>query len=235
MTEMIVGPQNYYIGTGVVSALQGYPNVTFWEPSTTYAVGDAVINFTASPSTGVEPLNVYTCTTAGLSGTTTGPQGVGTGLADGAGAAVWSSVALHDVGNVSNFDIQLEVKTIEHNSNRLGVAVLDDVTETQRRAKFSATLEEVTPENLALTSLGTVSGTAPHRLVKMGAAGRANMIWQFVGANTKGKQYQVLVARAAINPPKDMKWIGDKYMQFDCSADVFVMNDGAFYYVAELN
>lgn len=57
-----------------------------WQFSHAYALGDQIVNDTA--------LNIYTCVTAGTSGTAGGPTGTGTGIADG--TVVWDYVSRRD-------------------------------------------------------------------------------------------------------------------------------------------
>ena len=233
-----VGPQNLYIGRGVVSVTTVAPNIDFWQPSTAYAVGAYVLNFTAAPTGSNNPLNVYVCTTAGTSGSTTGPQQTGTGLVDGAGTAIWSSVALNDVGNCSKLTVTIESEVIKHKTSRSGANVQDASAEITRTGGMEATLEEYALENMAYVSYGTIVGSArPHRYAKMGGVARTNQIWQFVGTNTIGAAFQVIVPRAQINPPKEINLISDKYASFDMKGDAFGLPLDAynFYYVAELD
>jgi hypothetical protein len=233
-----VGPQNLYIGRGVVSVLTTAPNIDFWQPGTAYALGDMVLNFTAAPTGNDLPLNVYQCTTAGTSGTTTGPTQTGTGLVDGAGSAVWESVALNDVGNCSKLTVTIESEVIKHKTSRSGANVQDASAEITRTGGMEATLEEYALENMAYVSYGTIVGASrPHRYGKMGNVARTNQIWQFVGDNAVGAAFQVIIPRAQINPPKEINFISDKYASFDLKGDLFGLpSDGyAFYYVAELD
>lgn len=235
MTATPLGPQNYYLGKGVVSVLTSAPLIQYWQPSTAYNVGDQVINFDATVVSPALPLNVYICTTAGTSGTTVGPHGVGTGLADGAGTAIWSSVAFSGVGNVSAFSTKLTDTREDHQTSESGSTATDQTFLTKRKGELEFTIEEYTIENLALMAFGTVSGTLPNRLVKFGGALPANIAAQFVGAGAYGKHFQIIVPRFQILPDK-IDWISTQQAKQNLKADAYgVPNDNFnIYYGAEI-
>lgn len=232
---MVAGPQNYYVGKGIVSCLTSAPNIDFWKPSTAYALGDTVLNFDASAVAPALPLNVYQCTTAGTSGTTTGPHGTGTALTDGAGSAVWESVAFADIGNCSEFTTEIKDTREKHFTSRSGAVTADFTYLTKRECDMSVKVEEMAIENLSLFNYGVISGTAPNRLVKLGQALPANYAWQFVGTGAYGKHFQVIVPRAQLMPGK-IDWIGEKMVTFDVKADVLAMpsDNYSFCYGAEI-
>jgi hypothetical protein len=231
---MIVGPQNYMIGKGVVSALTGYSLINMWQPLTTYAIGDAVINFDPAAVAPVLPIKVYHCTTGGASASSGGPTGTTSSITDG--TVTWAYVAPSDVGNVEDFQVNLKPEIEDHYTSRTGAVVEDFSAMTKLGGGFSVKMTEFTMENLALVNYGVITGTAPNRLAKMGNQGRKNMLWQFVGAGTYGNHYQVILPRAQINPPDNVGYISEKIATFDCKGNIYAMpsDNYAFYYVAEI-
>src|SRR5574340_465676 len=119
MTQWAVGPQNYMIGRGVVSAISTVPNIDFWQATTAYLVGAQVLNFDATATDGY-PLKAYTCSTAGTTGST-GPTGTTTAIVDG--TAHWDYVAPTDVGNRSKFEINITSEYEKHKTSRSGAVV----------------------------------------------------------------------------------------------------------------
>jgi hypothetical protein len=231
---MTVGPQNYMLGKGVVSALTGYPLIDFWQASTAYVVGDAVINWDPAATSPALPLAIYVCATAGTSASSGGPTGTTSAITDG--TVSWNYVAPSDVGNVSDFQVNLKPEIEDHFTSRSGAVVQDFSAMTKLTGGFSVKMEEFSIENLALVNYGAIAGTSPHRIVRMGNQGRQNMLWQFVGDGTYGKHFQVILPRAQINPPKNLGFISDKLTSFDCDGNIYSMpsDSNAMYYVAEI-
>jgi hypothetical protein len=235
MTATPLGPQNYYLGKGVVGVITTAPLIQYWVTATAYAIGDQVITFDATAVAPALPLNVYVCTTAGTSGATGGPKGSGTGISDGAGTAIWSSIAFAGVGNVSALSTKLTDTREDHQTSQTGATNTDITFLTKRKGELEFTLEEYTIENLALMAFGTISGTSPARLVKFGGALPANLAVQFVGAGAYGKHFQLIIPRFQLLPDK-IDWISAQQAKMSLKADTFgVPNDNFnMYYGAEI-
>ncbi|MDE2467228.1 MAG: hypothetical protein KGL35_00365 [Bradyrhizobium sp.] len=98
-----LGPQNLYIGKGLVGVNTAATLVNYWQPSTVYAVGDQVINFNDAPGVGEYPFSVYQCTAAGTSAASAGPTGTGSAIADGTLVSAATSAAAAAGTNVLTF------------------------------------------------------------------------------------------------------------------------------------
>jgi len=235
MTATPLGPQNLTIGKGIVGLITSAPLIQKWQPSTAYGVGDQVINFDATAVLPALPLNIYICTTAGTSGTTVGPHGVGTALADGTGTAIWSSVAFSGVGNISAFSTKLTDTREDHMTSQSGSVNTDMTFLTKRKGELEFTLEEFTPENLALMAYGTITGTYPNRMIAFGGALPTNLVAQFVGNGAYGKHYQIIIPRFQVLPDK-IDWISAQQAKMNLKADMYGLPNDAFnsYYGAEI-
>jgi hypothetical protein len=235
MTATPLGPQNYFLGKGVVGVLLTAPLISKWKPSTAYTVGDQVLNTDATAVAPALPMNIYVCTTAGNSGSTTGPIGSGTGIADGAGTAVWSSLAFSGIGNCPGLNTGMADTREDHQTSQLGSVATDMTFLTKRKGNLEFTLEEYTIENLALANFGTITGTSPNRFVGFGGALPTNIALQHVGTNAYGKHFQVIVPRFQIIPDK-IEWISEKQAKMSLKGDMYgVPNDNfQLYYGAEI-
>lgn len=71
-------------------------------------------------------------------------------------------LAYRDVGNVPEFNVSLEVETLEHQSSRQGLKVVDKEVVISQKANISFQFDEINFENLALFLSGeTASFTNP--------------------------------------------------------------------------
>src|ERR1700756_3444104 len=68
-----------------------------------------------------------------------------------------SSPTFVDLGNAPAFVYTPKVTTKEHFSSRTGIMIKDFSVPTQVGATIKLTLDEITPENLAMFALGTIS------------------------------------------------------------------------------
>src|SRR5262245_55298672 len=63
-----------------------------------------------------------------------------------------------DVGNITEFTFSVKPTRLEHYSSRIGVRKKDLVVVTELAATLTMILEEFTARNLAMATLGLVSG-----------------------------------------------------------------------------
>lgn len=62
--------------------------------------------------------------------------------------------AFQDLGNVSKFEFQPEVKTLDHYSSRFGTKIKDLAIVLEKSAKVSLTMDEFTLANLQIALMG---------------------------------------------------------------------------------
>jgi hypothetical protein len=68
--------------------------------------------------------------------------------------------AYRDLGNATEFNISLEVETLEHQSSRSGLKLTDKEVIISQKVNISLTLDEVNFENLADFLSGSTAGTS---------------------------------------------------------------------------
>lgn len=103
-----------------------------------------------------------------------------------------------DLGNAPEFNISIEVETVEHNSSRQGLRVVDKEVVISQKVTLSVTIDELNFENLALFfsgSTGThtnaaVAGFAEHQMITGAVLGR----WYDIVDANGNRAYDVRIA-----------------------------------------
>jgi hypothetical protein len=234
MAATPLGPQNYYLGKGVMGVITNAPLINRWQATTAYALGDQVLNFNPSPTGAEFPYSVYVCSTAGTSASSGGPTGTTTAIADGV-TLKWDYVPFVGIGNTSGFSTKMTDTREDHQTSQSGAVNTDMTFLTKRKGEMELTIEEYTIENLALANFGTIGGTSPHRFVTFGGALPANVALQFVGTGAYGKHFQVIIPRFQLIPDK-IEWISEKQAKMSLKGDVYGVPNDSFtlYYGAEI-
>lgn len=102
--------------------------------------------------------------------------------------------AYRDLGNAPEFNISIETETVEHQSSRQGLRVVDKEVVISQKVSLSLTLDELNHENLALVFSGTsttftngaIAGFAEHEMVTGVALGRHYDIKSAAGVRAYG-------------------------------------------------
>lgn len=68
--------------------------------------------------------------------------------------------AYRDLGNAPEFNLSVEVETLEHQSSRGGLKVTDKEVTISQKVNVSLTLDEINFENLAVFMSGSTAGTS---------------------------------------------------------------------------
>jgi hypothetical protein len=106
--------------------------------------------------------------------------------------------AYRDLGNAPEFNISIETETVEHQSSRQGLRVVDKEVVISQKLSLSLTLDELNHENLALVFSGesttftnpAIAGFAEHEMIAAVELGRHYDIKNAAGA----RAYDVLTA-----------------------------------------
>lgn len=97
-----------------------------------------------------------------------------------------------DLGNAPDVTLELVLDTTDHKSSRDGARSVDRIFVNSKKGQLTLTLEEITPENLALAFLGTVeTNTAGLTTVKGFTANSLTGALRVVGTNEIGSKYQL--------------------------------------------
>lgn len=146
------------------------------------------------------------------------------------GIVKWKGVddiAYRDMGNAPGFELTPKANTIDHFSSRGGVQTKDKKMTTELTCELKLTLDEMTPENLALHLMATPTDTAGDRftiLTKSEVLGAIRLI----GKNDLGINVQVDLAHVSFTPSNALALIGTTVATMELTGDVTADVDGSF-------
>jgi hypothetical protein len=125
--------------------------------------------------------------------------------------------------------VEPTVETLDHFSAMAGVKTKDRTVTVTRSATLAMTLEEWTPENLALAFLGEVSQDSNGHTVVSGLT--QDLIRGQIEAemsNDVGPRYYLTIPSVAIKPNSELGIISDEWASFDLEGEIEAVN-GSFW------
>lgn len=128
-----------------------------------------------------------------------------------------------DVGNVSSLVITPDMTTLDHFSSREGVKKKDISIIIEKKATVVMTMEEFTPENLAIMVVGAVDMAAvggPE--VEIFSQNAVNGWLKFVGTNEVGPKITIDLYNVGFTPSGDLGMISDEWNEMEVTGDVQV-------------
>lgn len=128
-----------------------------------------------------------------------------------------------DVGNVSALTITPNLTTLDHFSSRTGTKSKDLSVVLEKQLALSMTMDEVTPDNVALMTLGTVDEAAvggPTVDIFTGTSVTGAL--RFVGANDVGAKVQLDLWNISFQPDGELSFISDEWNEMQITADVLL-------------
>lgn len=128
-----------------------------------------------------------------------------------------------DIGNVSALTVTPDMTTLEHFSSREGVKKKDLTIIIEKKSTVVFTMEEFTPENLAIGLLGAVDLAAvggPE--VELFSENAINGKLRFVGTNDVGPKITLDLFNVSILPNGDTNFISDEWNNMEITGDVLV-------------
>lgn len=115
-----------------------------------------------------------------------------------------------DLGNVPKLTLKPNLETKEHKSSRDGARSTDRTFVISKDIDVTLSLEEVTPENLALFWLGTqTTNSATQEVIDLFTVNSIKGELKFVGTNEIGDVYDVLLNSVEFLPSDAMELIAD--------------------------
>lgn len=116
--------------------------------------------------------------------------------------------AYRDLGNAPEFNISIETETVEHQSSRQGLRVVDKEVVISQKVTLSLTLDEFNHENLALVFSGetadhtnaAIAGFAEHEMIAAVELGRHYDIVNAAGARAYDIESSDLLVENADTP-----------------------------------
>jgi hypothetical protein len=130
----------------------------------------------------------------------------------GSGNLYWTpdGGAERHVGNAIKFEVGIEITQVDHNERMTASRAVDRTFITATKANWSASLEEITPENLAMAFLGTVSTISDsNKVVSALATTSLRGQLRFVGTNDIGSKFEVTIATAQVTPSGSFDFLGE--------------------------
>jgi len=115
-----------------------------------------------------------------------------------------------DIGEVPEFELTLEIETLDYFSSRSGIRSKSLSIVIERGGAARWVMNEWTPANVALALMGTVdeNGTdGPVFDILSEDAIEGEL--KFVGTNSQGPNYEVHLHRIRITPTGGIQWIQD--------------------------
>lgn len=137
------------------------------------------------------------------------------------------SAEYRDLGNVSALTVTPDLTTLEHFSSREGVKKKDLTIIIEKKSTVVMTLEEFTPENLAMGLLGAVDLAAvggPE--VEIFSENAINGALRFVGTNEVGPKITIDLWNVSFLPNGDINFLSDEWNNMELTGDVLVAPTG---------
>jgi hypothetical protein len=213
---------NYMVGKGIAYFRKWASAPTQWMANTTYAPGAYVLNGDT----------LWTTDAGGESSTGAGPTGATDTFTDG--GLVWTAVPWQDLGNCPKFSFKPEIETLEHFSSREGVKTRDQKIVTALKGALTVELDEITPENLQFALLGSMTGAAGARVVKVFANAQVTGEVKLVQTNSIGRRFELNFGHVQVMPDQEIDFIGDDYSTIQTTLEVNLDAQGVFWTATEL-
>lgn len=132
------------------------------------------------------------------------------------------------LGNAPDFEFKPEVTKLEHFSSMAGVKKRDRTVVTEKKASVTLTLEEWTPENLALILLGSITQNTDGRdVIEIFSENAISGSIRFTGTNEVGPRYEIVLPLVDFVPGDSLSPISQEYGQLKITGDVQTV-DGSF-------
>lgn len=131
------------------------------------------------------------------------------------------------VGNVPSLVLSKQITKQSHRQSMSGLRSVDDEVITEVGATVNATLEEVTPQNMALFMMGTVdANTDGHQEINGLSLTTIKGHLKYISDNPKGRQIEYY-AYVSITPNGDFNFLSDDVNTIPVQMTV-LKEDGVF-------
>jgi len=134
------------------------------------------------------------------------------------------SLDARDVGNVSNLQFNINENIIKLPNYRSGGGGTYAQVNRIESVEFTATLHDLSPENMAMVLFGTTSTTADVATIEALTTGAQTFEMVFAGLNeaTTGKTVTVTVYKAKIGAAQGLGFIGDEFGALEITGEVLI-------------
>lgn len=147
----------------------------------------------------------------------------------GAGAAYIKvdgiDVTHRHLGNIKELNISAEIATLKHKQTMSGLKSTDLEIITEVSKTVNITLDEVTPENMALFVMGTVVGNSSGGL-EIGGLTLTQIVgdFRYISDNAAGQEYQ-FDCRVSVKPTGEFAFITEDLTSIPLEFEVLKSND----------
>lgn len=124
-----------------------------------------------------------------------------------------------DLGNAPDFTVTPNYEFLDHESSRTGVKERDYHALIKKSGTVEITLDEITPENLAMALFGEVTGSAFEIMSESSIEGALTL----VGTNDIGSKYTVVVNSVSFSAKSGVKFIGDAFGTVELSGEMLAV------------
>lgn len=115
------------------------------------------------------------------------------------------------LGNCTSFKTKPTYDKREHKSSMDGSRAVDRTFITGRKLEVSVSLDEITPENLAIAFLGTQSlNSASNKVIDILTLDSVKGELKLEGTNDQGSKYTVLLPLVEFQPDSEFDWLADQ-------------------------
>jgi hypothetical protein len=105
---------------------------------------------------------------------------------------------------------------------------------TALKGALTVELDEITPENLQFALLGTMTGAAGARVVKVFANAQVTGEVKLVQTNSIGRRFELKFGHVQVMPDQEIDFIGDDYSTIQTTLEVNLDAQGVFWTATEL-
>lgn len=126
-----------------------------------------------------------------------------------------------DLGNSPRFEIQPNVETLAHFSSRTGVKTKDAEFITSKSATLTIDLEEIDPDNVALSLLGQKSINASgFTMIDILKESKISGKIKLVMSNDIGRNYEIILPNVDFKPGEAIGFISEELMKLTITGEV---------------
>ena len=130
------------------------------------------------------------------------------------------ALTYRDLGNAPAVSISIDRTKLDHFSSRAGIRTKDKSITIENTCTVNITLDEITPDNLALLLLGDVDDAAVGGpTVDIFQNAEITGALRFVGANSVGAQITADWYNVSFGPAGDLNLISDEWNQIELEAE----------------
>lgn len=129
------------------------------------------------------------------------------------------------IGNVPEFAPEPAVETLDHFSAMEGIAKRDRNVVTQQTMTVAFSIEEWTPDNLAIALMGELgTDTDGNVTIAIGAVSETRGQLELEMTNDVGPRYNVVYPSVALRPAGGIGFISEEWAAVDLEGEIDIVN-----------